>query len=77
LATAFSTSARITAGDPFDIAASCALRQAFRVTVRPSAAVTVFSQLPARILSCAFNAVTVLSMRQNTAGITVVLSVVI
>lgn len=70
-AIAFSVSARITAADPFDIAAFCALRHAFRVAVFPSAAVTVVSQLPARILSWACNAVTALNMRQHSTGRTI------
>jgi hypothetical protein len=77
LARAFSISARITVGDPFDIAASCALRQALLVIVCPSAVVTVFSQFPARILSCACNAVAALSMRHITADTIVVLNRII
>jgi hypothetical protein len=73
----FSVSARTAAGDPFDIAASAGFKQWLRVAVCPDAAVTVFSHMPVRILSCACNAVAALSVRHITAGITVVLSKII
>jgi len=74
LDSAFSVSARTSAGEPFDIAASVGLKQLLRVAVCPDGAVTVFSQMPVRILSCACSAVAALSMRHITADITVVLS---
>src|SRR5437660_7801500 len=74
---AFSVSARTAAGDPFDIAASAGLKQWLRVAVCPDAAVTVFSHMPVRILSCACSAVAALNVRHSTAGITVVLSKII
>jgi len=74
---AFSVSARTSAGDPFDIAASAGLKQWLRVAACPEAAVTVFSHMPVRILSCACSAVAAPNVRHSTAGITVVLSKII
>jgi hypothetical protein len=74
---AFSVSARTAAGDPFDLAASAGLKQVLRVAVCPEAAVIVFSHMPVRILSCACSDVVGLSVRNTTAGITVVLSKII
>src|SRR5581483_4013420 len=68
LAIAFSISARMIAGAPFEIAASCALRQAFCVIVCPLTAITVFSQLPIRILTWECRVVAALSVRHITAG---------
>jgi hypothetical protein len=73
---AFSVSARAAAAGPFDFAASSGLKQLLCVADCPDAAVTVFSHMPVRILSCACRTVA-LSARHITAGITVVLSNII
>src|SRR5450631_2507407 len=65
-------SARTAAAGPFDFAASSGLKQLLCVADCPDAAVTVFSHMPVRILSCACSAVAALSARHITAGITVV-----
>jgi len=74
---AFSVSARAAAAGPFDFAASSGLKQLLCVADCPDAAVTVFSHMPVRILSCACSAVAALSARHITAGITVVFSKII
>src|SRR5450631_2419658 len=74
---AFSVSVRTAAGDPFDIAASAGLKQLLWVPVCPEGAVTVFSHMPGRILSCACTDVAALRVRHITADTTVALSKII
>ena len=49
----------VTAWDPFDIATSAGFTQLLRVYVCPEEEVTVFSHMPARILSSACSVVAV------------------